>query len=781
MVKLCSNDVQIIEDKESYIHLYFHKINKSILKEYKKMNINTREFIDDYDSENNIIFCKELGNKIIYLVVENKKLYIVYEEEFSDIYGESDIVIKNVSKKVFFTRNGMFRLAVNIDGEVKKIDDFISDQHINFNESFDIKEKHKSRFRVLSYAKFDRYHLFLTYDYQKKEYSVFKVKFEIVKNNDKIDIKVRNKNDVVISNLITSESSIINLKQVKSFVKVFSEESLSNFEGESILSIFRINKKKYILYTNKQGLFLRRANIEKIVAPNIKLQPIKIFNKIYLYGYMYHYGRGCLGKYEYLYLRDINNNISKFIRPLKFLRFFKKYGYFKIDYNDLNNGLIHNNLLIGDRDVIVHNLYFNKNDRSKKKVKTYTSKVRGENIYILRTNLSGNITSTVIPYSKEYTFFNKFKIKLAEITSKIYKNKENLNLYFEKKASKADESSIRVFEEVKKRQVSSKNKFIIDKNSEAYKDLKIKYGNDIIKKYSFNHYLSIFMADNFISSELSNHVLNDRLFIDNLRNKIMSVPLVFLQHGIMFAKPVDNPMAFGFHKDKNQYNIYKSVISSELEAGEFYKMKYDRNDLILTGLATFDYAKLDENADKIAYMPTYRYWEEGLIYNNNIEQTTFYKSIIKMIKTFENAGLLDKLLIVPHNKFSEYIYNNMPEYKHILSNNPSEALKISKVFITDYSSAIYDAQFRGAYPIFYWEEKDYLISQYKAIPPINENNAPAPIAYNLYELVNIIKNAIDNNFELEDKYKRKYLKINEFSDRKNTKRIVDFLQNEKII
>lgn len=174
----------------------------------------------------------------------------------------------------------------------------------------------------------------------------------------------------------------------------------------------------------------------------------------------------------------------------------------------------------------------------------------------------------------------------------------------------------------------------------------------------------------------------------------MSVPFIFLQHGIMFAKPVDNPMAYGFHKDKNPYNIYKSVISSPLEAGEFYKMNYEEKDLILTGLATLDYAKLEQGADKIAFMPTYRFWEESLIYNNNIEDTSYYKTIMKVIKAFKSAGLLERLLIVPHNKFSQHIYDNMPEYKENISDNPSEALKKSIVFITDYSSAIYDAIYR---------------------------------------------------------------------------------------
>ncbi|WP_237740524.1 CDP-glycerol glycerophosphotransferase family protein [Paenisporosarcina sp. TG-14] len=258
--------------------------------------------------------------------------------------------------------------------------------------------------------------------------------------------------------------------------------------------------------------------------------------------------------------------------------------------------------------------------------------------------------------------------------------KEKVNLYFEKKSMKADESAIRVFEKVMiEKNIKSKNYFILSKEAENYKALKKSYNKSIVKKHSFYHYFLTFNASNFISSELSNHLLNDRLYIDVIREKIKSVPLIFLQHGIMFAKPVDNPMAFGFHKDKNVYNMNKSVISSELEAEEFYKMGYDRDDLILTGLATFDHASLNESADKIAFMPTYRYWEEGLIYRGLIEQTTYYLQIMRVIEAFKEKGLLDRLLIVPHNKFSEFIYENMKEYQHIISANPSEALRESVI------------------------------------------------------------------------------------------------------
>ena len=180
-------------------------------------------------------------------------------------------------------------------------------------------------------------------------------------------------------------------------------------------------------------------------------------------------------------------------------------------------------------------------------------------------------------------------------------------------------------------------------------------------------------------------------------------------------------------------------------------------------------------------MPTYRYWEEALIYNNEIKKTSYYKSIMKIVEAFKKAGLLDRLIIVPHNKFSQFIYENIPEYKDIIESNPSEALKKAQIFITDYSSAIYDAIFRGAYPIFYWEEKDYLITNYKAIPPVNEENAPGPVANSTAELIGFVRNAIESNYQLEEEYQEKYLKINKFNDRGNTKRIVDYLRRENII
>ena len=50
---------------------------------------------------------------------------------------------------------------------------------------------------------------------------------------------------------------------------------------------------------------------------------------------------------------------------------------------------------------------------------------------------------------------------------------------------------------------------------------------------------------------------------------------------------------------------------------------------------------LNESADKIAFMPTYRYWEEGLIYRGLIEKTSYYEQIMRVIEAFKEHNLLD--------------------------------------------------------------------------------------------------------------------------------------------
>ncbi|HLR71421.1 MAG TPA: CDP-glycerol glycerophosphotransferase family protein, partial [Pseudogracilibacillus sp.] len=87
----------------------------------------------------------------------------------------------------------------------------------------------------------------------------------------------------------------------------------------------------------------------------------------------------------------------------------------------------------------------------------------------------------------------------------------------------------------------------------------------------------------------------------------------------------------------------------------------------------------------------------------------------------------------------------------------------------------------GAYPIFYWSEKDYLIKNYKAIPPVNEENAPGKIATSPEELIQIVREAIATNYIIPEEIQQKYLRVNEFNDNQNTDRVIKELKKLDVL
>ncbi|MFC7363954.1 MULTISPECIES: CDP-glycerol glycerophosphotransferase family protein [Bhargavaea] len=777
----------VVENDE--IFKFFYTFNfKTVTAELSKSNINDDPIIIDLPEN------VEPDQIVAHIPLDERSYLAVYiydqslriqrealkENHRSSLFPKH---IENLEEEITVIELSDSILGIkDINGRIVKVfsellNPYKIEEIVPFETSLENKE---IIYMPISYISCDRYNLIVYYDLYRRELKFKKVIIDI--EQDLIDINFRFSGINNIQLYYGEDSSTFNFTNKKrgKIGRIFENSDLSLLPKETILSMFKVNGQKYFIHRKSDYLLLTRNRPFYVLGHGVRMHSFNTKNNIILAGRFTHYAKYANDKFNIIYLNNINHPIATVKRLFPKIPLLRRLVFIKIPKNKLKiNDQIHNSLYVGNADFIVHNLKRKYND---KKVKTLSMNIDNEEVVILRTTLGGNLAITRIPYTPEYSKVNRLKITIAKLASKLFKTKKKTNLYFEKKSNKADESGFRIFEKVMREPaVNSYNYFILDSSHPDFPKLKEKYGKWLIAKYSFKHYLEIFRADYLISSELANHLLNDRLYIDSIRKRIMDIPLVFLQHGIMFAKPVDNPMAYGFHKDKNPYNIYKSVISSDLEAEQFYKMAYSPKDLLKTGLATFDYATLQQNANKIAYMPTYRYWEEGLIYKGQIHNTSYYKSIIEVIKAFESANLLDRLLIVPHNKFSEFIFENMPEYSTIISTNPSEALKESVIFITDYSSAIYDAIMRGAYPIFHWQEKEYLIDNYKAIPPVNEENAPGPISRNPQELVGLAKHAISVNYKLEPEYKEKYMKINEFNDRRNSDRIIDFLRSDNII
>ena len=475
---------------------------------------------------------------------------------------------------------------------------------------------------------------------------------------------------------------------------------------------------------------------------------------------------------DYIYLN--NTIIGQIIRPFKIWKL-KHLAIIKIPIKDiLLSGVIHNEISIGDNKGNSKCISLKKKHKG---INYYSRKKVDDHFLLIRSTInSGAIRLVNLPMQEEYEKINLFKNEIAYLLSKLIK-KKNIILMFEKESNKANESGFYVFERLMKlKKLKTKVFFIINKNSADFKKVINRYPSNTIVKYSFRHYLYIYLSKYFMSSELSNHVINPRLYIRNLNKEIAKKPLIFLQHGIMFAKPVDNPAANGFKKNNTTVNFYKCIISSDLEATQFYKLGYSNNDLIKCGLPKFDVSKLKEDANKIMLMLTYRYWEEGMVLNPElIKKTTYYQTYMKIIKAFEKNNLLENLIVSCHPKFVEVLQKVFSDKVNI-EPDINKGLEESRIFISDFSSASYDAHYRGAYIIYYWEEKDYLIENYKAVPPIDETNCDGVPVYNVDELIAEVKKAIKNKYKMDKKYEDNYKKINEFHDDKNYIRLINELK-----
>ncbi|MCY8188511.1 CDP-glycerol glycerophosphotransferase family protein [Bacillus spizizenii] len=782
---LFDDTVEVIEANQDLLSIFLISNSQNIVVKLEDLTIEPR-VICEYIQKDKVIFTCDSDISRVYLFVKENVLYAakINKETLNDISMHAyDIDIKIFDPKVSIEKTGLFTISISLPYVNEKIliDEFFTDENILLKKR--VKTVKYRKRKVLAKLIHQNYCLFVIYDHISRSILIKKSKFEklIAENDVNIELLSDQKISVQLSKI--EKSKMVDLVTLTTKPKrIFSKKDMSFYKDKNLLSLFIVNRTRYYVYLKLGGIYIVKGAPTKVTKFKSNLKVLSFGKNIFIYGRMVHHAYNSFGKYDYLYTINEENKIAKFNRPFKRIKFLKQFGYFKIARESLDLGdRVHYPLFIGTKDKVIHKFPLN---RKSEPSKVYAINKKDDKVLVMRTNIYNKAVYSIVPNSKMYNKFNLFKINLAYIISKtLYKNKKyNVNLFFEKQASKADESGIRVYEKVKgKEYPNSKNYFILDRDSKDFYALKGKYGSDVIERFSFRHYLAIFISDYFISSDLSNHVINDRIYINQILNKIKEVPLVFLQHGIMFAKPVENPMGKIFYKDYAAYNVYKNVVSSEMEAREFYKMGYDDQDLLYTGLATFDYAKQNKDSDKIVYMPTYRYWEEGMIYSGDIEGTTYYKSILKVIEAFEKAGLKHRLMIVSHNKFSEYIVDKMPQHRDILGENPSTALKEARIFISDFSSAIYDAIYRGSFPIFYWEDKDYLIKKYQAIPPVNEDNAPGPIAKSLDELVSISKKAIDDEYRLEEKYINKYKEINRFSDNKNTERIVHFLETDGIL
>ena len=545
-----------------------------------------------------------------------------------------------------------------------------------------------------------------------------------------------------------------------------------NFSEEynTILCKKTYQRVMHYLYINSKGDLMLTSNTQHIMNIKQRLIVFPFFSYFIILGKFPSVSKN----FDEIFI----DNIS--FGKIKRFPFFKKFGFIKLNVEKIiqHSSKFHSPLWMGNEDVKTR-LKF---------IKSYSIPfcffgIKYSDKYVLiRTQAnSSNLFITVIPFSPLYSIFSSIKMSFAHLCSHFFK-KTGVVLY-EKLASQAEESGIYVFEKIMQRtDLKETAYFILDESAPAYLDLKKKYPSNILPRFSFKHFFEVFRCRLLMSSEFPPHVFTGRVFKNCLIRLLKSKEWVFLQHGIMFAKPIENPMGKGFYKKNLQYNMLKVVVSSDLESGEFLKAGYSVCDLIKCGLPKFDVSRQQAGADKILFMPTYRFWEEALVLHpKKIVETTYFKLYEKIIEEFKKRNLFDRLLLAAHRSLADALKDKLDISDDHFPQSINAALEQACIFITNFSSASYDAHYRGAYIIYYWEERAYLEKNYQAVAPINAQNCDGIPVYSIDALFKEIDRAVTNSYRMPLWCEENYKKINEFHDNNNADRLIDSLKEARII
>jgi CDP-glycerol glycerophosphotransferase (TagB/SpsB family) len=297
------------------------------------------------------------------------------------------------------------------------------------------------------------------------------------------------------------------------------------------------------------------------------------------------------------------------------------------------------------------------------------------------------------------------------------------------------------FYEKLKKENKLKNIIVVDK----------KFGTDLIKK----GFIPLLKTKIIVSAFLNwGNFSEERKRIQKWISKNKSITHVYLDHGVVFFK-------------KDVLNAYtptffnKLIVSNDIEK-EIYKSKggWIDTDILQGGLTRWDFLKKQVHSQKnIFIFFTFRKTFYG---SKNYQDFDYYKNIISLFNNKRLRALLKrynvKLIYGVHHAI--YDQTNL-DWKIEADNieiadiqNISQYIKNTDLFITDYSSIVFDFMFLNIPTIFY--KIDFLDQKLCSIDKlsINKFNECEPYIYNIVvsedELIDRIEFYIKNGFKLEE-------------------------------
>ena len=401
---------------------------------------------------------------------------------------------------------------------------------------------------------------------------------------------------------------------------------------------------------------------------------------------------------------------------------------------------------------------------------------------VFRADAGGRLVVTVRDENVTDHALASLKLELGYWLSRVRPEPDAIVL-FEKNSSRYEESASVVFEALMEAGFD-KARFILD-DSYPFRDcVPERFEPGIVKRHSLEHYRLFFSANTFIGSEMLSHCMEQNAVSKRIAKRLgdPTVNYVFLQHGVMYMVSLDSAARTFFKPRRTTTGKYRVVTSSELEKAHFVERGGYADDMVyVCGLPKYDRNVWDAGADRIAIMPTWRPWEENQA-RVDFFKTGYYELLETMVGAVPDA-LKDRVVVLPHPLFKRYAEKaDFPLKEYIDFDSPyDDVLRHTKLLVTDYSSIAYDAFFRGANVVFYWQDLQDCMKAYgeSTTLMIDDETAFGDTCRTPGELRASIQ--CNARSDQDERYLRRYRRIVEFHDGGNTKRLIEMLVADGII
>ncbi|MCT3053866.1 CDP-glycerol glycerophosphotransferase family protein [Leuconostoc mesenteroides] len=365
---------------------------------------------------------------------------------------------------------------------------------------------------------------------------------------------------------------------------------------------------------------------------------------------------------------------------------------------------------------------------------------------------------------------------IAAIAVNIIKPFHRPQLVFEKLSERAQESGFAYFNYVRSHYPKEKLYFLIKQGAPDFE--KIKNSRHIVLYGSFRHFYLLHRAVLFVSSETPGHAYFWRENMGITANVVRTKPYIFLQHGVLGFKKLDN-IFYGDRLTAPTLLITSSQFEHNIVTT---KLGYDPHRVPVTGLARWDMIDLEQERlskrDKILLFYTWRPWLDD-VSEDKFRESAYFQHLNNILISFNDSMLDKKIILMMHPKVRATMDKKLLSQVKLWTNEDgplNELLTTVAAIITDYSSLSWEAYYREIPVIFDMFDQERYASEVGSY--IDLDRIPFGNKLTSQNSVQVLIQKIqNNNYHLTDIELEQKSKYFAFEDRHSSERIHKAIQN----